>query len=180
VATAIFIFPVIYFFKSRMRLKQGNGLQYLRRKRPPPANWNDDSDTGATKPECAVNIAFTAPGLAAAALPEESLNTFPQEFREGIAEQSRSRRLGDNGASTPTNWDIGGVTSNGLPKERVHGLLILQASSKEVLSQHRAEHEKQLERYRIAVIRLEEGHRLPRPYRTFWFSGQHISTGDRR
>ncbi len=125
------------------------------------ANWNGDSDAAATKPEFAVNIAFTAPGLAAVALPEESLNTFPQEFREGIAERSRSRRLGDNGASSPTNWDIGGVTSNGLPQERVHGLLILQASSKEVLSQHRAEHEKQLERYRIAVIRLEEGHRLP-------------------
>ena len=133
------------------------------------ANWSGDSDGVTDKPECALNIAFTALGLSAIGLRDESLNTFPQEFREGMTEESRSRRLGDNGSSAPTNWDIGGVALNGVPRDRVHVLLILQAPSKEVLSLQRLEQEERMRLYGIAVIRAEEGRRLPDQTEHFGF-----------
>lgn len=158
-----------YLFLQIEDAEKARGWLSIMAEKTTNANWGGDSNRAGGKPQCAVNVAFTAPGLAAMALPEESLGTFPQEFREGIAEHSRSRRLGDNGASAPANWDIGGLTANGLPRERVHALLILQASSKEVLSLHRAEHEKRMEQHRIAVIRVEEGHRRPHHAEHFGF-----------
>jgi hypothetical protein len=79
----------------------------------------DRRQSAGEKPKCALNIAFSSSGLKALELPDETINTFPQEFREGITEPSRSRRLGDNGNSDPLHWDIGGVTADGLLKERI-------------------------------------------------------------
>jgi Dyp-type peroxidase family len=63
---------------------------------------------GATiKPVSAVNVAFTAAGLAASGLPARVLCTFPPEFQEGIDEPSRSRVLGDTDGSAPAEWELG-------------------------------------------------------------------------
>ncbi|MGW2599939.1 Dyp-type peroxidase [Streptomyces klenkii] len=48
------------------------------------------------------NIAFTYTGLAALGVPEDSLASFPQEFRAGMA--ARKDVLGDAGASDPASW----------------------------------------------------------------------------
>ncbi|MFI6502050.1 Dyp-type peroxidase [Nonomuraea typhae] len=48
------------------------------------------------------NIVFTYTGLAALGVPEESLESFPQEFRYGMA--ARKDVLGDVGASDPAQW----------------------------------------------------------------------------
>ena len=46
-----------------------------------------------------ITLAFTWNGLRALGVPEESLATFPAEFREGMA--ARADILGDTGAKHP-------------------------------------------------------------------------------
>ena len=48
-------------------------------------------------------VALTFPGLKALGVPEESLATFPAEFRQGMA--ARAAELGDVGDSAPENWE---------------------------------------------------------------------------
>lgn len=50
-----------------------------------------------------VSVAFTHRGLAALGAPQRSLDSFPAEFREGMA--ARARELGDTGASAPEHWE---------------------------------------------------------------------------
>src|SRR5215469_800063 len=83
------------------------------------ADWGTDGNV--KRPDWTLNVAFTAGGLADLGL--SSLETFPQEFREGMSEQHRARRLGDQGGSAPEKWDLGG------PGSTIHALLILQAAS---------------------------------------------------
>ena len=60
------------------------------------------------RPECALQVAFTADGLRALDLSAEMLGGFSPEFLSGLAgEPSRSRRLGDVGASAPVRWSWG-------------------------------------------------------------------------
>jgi Dyp-type peroxidase family len=58
-------------------------------------------------PPPAVNVAFTAAGLAALGLPPSVICTFPPEFQDGITHPRRSRILGDTDASAPATWEIG-------------------------------------------------------------------------
>ena len=60
------------------------------------------------KPTSAVNVAFTAAGLAALGLPERVRCTFPPEFQDGIATPARSAILGDTEESAPAQWEFGG------------------------------------------------------------------------
>ena len=50
-----------------------------------------------------VTVAFTFRGLVALGVPQESLETFAPEFREGMA--ARATALGDVGESSPANWE---------------------------------------------------------------------------
>jgi deferrochelatase/peroxidase EfeB len=76
------------------------------------------------KPAVAVNIAFTADGLAALALPPLVRCTFPVEFQEGIAREHRSRILGDTEESDPARWELGGTA---LPP--LHAVVLVHADS---------------------------------------------------
>ncbi|MDQ2638328.1 MAG: peroxidase, partial [Actinomycetota bacterium] len=49
-----------------------------------------------------VTLAFTWNGLRALGVPDESLQTFPEEFRAGMA--SRADILGDTGTCAPEHW----------------------------------------------------------------------------
>lgn len=51
-----------------------------------------------------LGIAFTHVGLKALGLPQSSLDSFPHEFREGMA--ARAAILNDCGANAPTNWEV--------------------------------------------------------------------------
>ncbi len=123
------------------------------------AGWRGGSRKAARESDCAVNLAFTAPGLRAIGLPQDSFDTFPEEFRQGMAEASRSRRLGDNDASEPNHWEFGGSGGNGVPQDRIHVLLILQTPSRAALDRCRAEHEEAMKQHGIAVIWAEVGYR---------------------
>ncbi|MGX5185830.1 Dyp-type peroxidase [Streptomyces avermitilis] len=48
-------------------------------------------------------VALSFQGLKALGVPEESLATFPEEFREGMA--ARAEYIGDIGESAPENWE---------------------------------------------------------------------------
>lgn len=66
-----------------------------------------------------VTLAFTWTGLRALGVPEASLATFPDEFREGMA--ARADILGDTGANAPEHW-VGGLAG-----DDVHAIAILFA-----------------------------------------------------
>jgi deferrochelatase/peroxidase EfeB len=72
------------------------------------------------KPECFVNVAFTAAGLAALGVSAQELTTFDAAFQRGAANPDTAKKVGDTGDSAPANW-IGGL-SNGAA---VHILLSL-------------------------------------------------------
>jgi Dyp-type peroxidase family len=50
-----------------------------------------------------VTVAFTYQGLQALGVPQESLDSFAPEFRQGMA--ARAAELGDVGDSSPANWE---------------------------------------------------------------------------
>jgi Dyp-type peroxidase family len=66
-----------------------------------------------------VTVAFTWTGLRALGVPEQSLATFPAEFREGMA--SRATILGDTGDNSPQYW------GGGLADDQLHAIAILFA-----------------------------------------------------
>ena len=80
-----------------------------------------------------VTVAFTCNGLRALGVPEASLATFPEEFRQGMA--ARAQMLGDAGANHPDRW-VGGLASPDLD-----AIVILFARNAAERERCRAEHE---------------------------------------
>ncbi len=126
--------------------------------------WDINEKGKAKKPNSAVNIAFTAPGLLALGLPQDSLLTFPQEFREGMAQADRSRRLGDSGGSDPSRWEVGGPSN-----EPVHLLIILQTLTENELGSMRTEFAETMAKSGIKLICQEDAHRLADESEPFGF-----------
>lgn len=64
-----------------------------------------DSATAPTDPakQAWVSLGLTYQGLKALGVPDPSLGTFPQAFREGMA--ARAASIGDVGESGPENWE---------------------------------------------------------------------------
>lgn len=72
-------------------------------------------------PDTALQVAFTAPGLAALGVPPEVIDGFSIAFRSGMAHDSRARQLGDSGQNAPARWQWGG------PDDRVDLLAMFYA-----------------------------------------------------
>ena len=81
-----------------------------------------------------ITVAFTWNGLRALGVDEASLNTFPEEFKQGMVAQAQM--LGDTGANHPDNW-LGGLAS-----EKLHAIVILFAHNNAERDRCLAEHEK--------------------------------------
>jgi deferrochelatase/peroxidase EfeB len=64
--------------------------------------------TCSPTPTVALQVAFTAAGLRALDVPADVVAGFSDEFRHGMAEASRSRRLGDVEDDAPGRWAWGG------------------------------------------------------------------------
>ena len=71
-------------------------------------------------PDQALQVAFTAAGLAALGVPRSAWLTFSREFLEGMDDEVRAESLGDRGLNDPKTW-AWGRSSN------VHVLLMLYA-----------------------------------------------------
>ncbi len=69
------------------------------------APWSRDGsiEEGTKKPAATTNIAFSHRGLEKLGLPQQSLQSFPDEFTMGM--EARRDILGDDGVSAPGNWD---------------------------------------------------------------------------
>jgi Dyp-type peroxidase family len=75
------------------------GQELVRRVRTIVASAAPESPAG----DAWVTVAFTFRGLEALAVPRASLDSFPPEFREGMA--ARAALLGDTGPSSPEHWE---------------------------------------------------------------------------
>jgi Dyp-type peroxidase family len=75
------------------------GRKFLRRLTPHIAsatNWWNAANTW-------LEIGISYAGLEALGVPQDSLQSFPEAFRVGMA--ARARQLGDDGVNDPKNWD---------------------------------------------------------------------------
>lgn len=96
---------------------------------PSVAELRDGSDTGKHW----VSVAFTWTGLRALGLSEDSLASFPEEFRQGMA--ARAQVLGDTGDNHPDHW-IDGTAGDDL-----HAIVILFARDEAEREARVAEHD---------------------------------------
>jgi Dyp-type peroxidase family len=80
-----------------------------------------------------VTVAFTCNGLRALGVNEDSLSTFPEEFRQGMA--ARAEILGTTGANHPAHW-VGGLASSEL-----HAIIVLFAQDVGERERCRKQHE---------------------------------------
>ena len=83
-----------------------------------------------------VSVAFTWNGLRALGVDDASLETFPEEFKQGMA--ARAEVLGDTGANHPDNW-VGELAN---PK--LNAIVILFARHSDEQARCKAEHKKLL------------------------------------
>jgi Dyp-type peroxidase family len=93
--------------------------------RPNQARAGDEPSETAS----AVNVGFTAPGLAALGLPASVCCTFPIEFRDGMATPERSAILGDTEESAPERWELGAPA-----QAPIHVALLVHGGSTEALA----------------------------------------------
>jgi len=112
--------------------------------------------TCAHKPEASggerLNVAFTWEGLAHLGLTERELGLFPREFRHGMANELRTRVLGDEGVHHPSTWELGG------PKNpKVHALLMIFADDAPTLEASVARERETLHTHGIAVVHEDRG-----------------------
>ncbi|MDO2970625.1 Dyp-type peroxidase [Mycobacteroides abscessus] len=85
-----------------------------------------------------ITLAFTWNGLRMLGVPEASLATFPEAFREGMA--ARADILGDTGANAPRYW------AGALADEKLHAIAILFARTDEEHQRCVGEHDRLLGR----------------------------------
>jgi len=83
-----------------------------------------------------VTVAFTWNGLRALGVPEASLATFPEEFKQGMV--ARAEMLGDTGVNHPDHW------TGGLASPNLHAIVILFARNAEEHSRCISTHQKLL------------------------------------
>ncbi|MFG2177377.1 Dyp-type peroxidase [Streptomyces abikoensis] len=135
------------------------GRALLRRLLPVTAGGLPDVDPSQ---DAWVAVAFTYEGLRALGVPQESLDSFPRAFREGMA--ARAELIGDVGESAPAQWEAPFGTGD------IH--IALSA-----LSSDTAQLDKELERARVAyedtpgvqVIWQQDVRQLPTGRTTFGF-----------
>ncbi|MGH3291970.1 MAG: Dyp-type peroxidase [Trebonia sp.] len=76
------------------------GQKLVQRLLPVIESARSSSDTAQ---DAWVSVAFTYQGLKALGVPQDSLDSFAPEFRQGMA--ARAAELGDVGLSSPENWE---------------------------------------------------------------------------
>src|SRR4051812_12407614 len=81
-----------------------------------------------------VTVAFTLNGLRALGVDDISLESFPEEFRQGMA--ARAKILGDTGANDPQHWQ------GNLASPDLHAIVILFARDAAERQRCQMEHEK--------------------------------------
>ena len=79
-------------------------------------------------PDAWIAVAISYPGLVALGVPEDSLRSFPEAFRMGMA--GRADTLRDRGLNDPKSWDLP------FGKGQIHIHQRLQRHRREVAAHH--------------------------------------------
>src|SRR5688572_10487046 len=112
--------------------------------------------------DTSVSVALTYEGFKALGVPQESLDSFSWEFRQGMV--ARAKDLGDTGESAPENWEKPLGTGD------VHVVLVVVAPDEERLE---AALERSRKTYRemsgIEAIWRQDCHALPNEKEPFGF-----------
>jgi Dyp-type peroxidase family len=90
----------VYEFLRQLAPVHGKGPAVLR---PEGASRPGAAAPATPLDSTPVTYAFTFPGLKALKVDVETLESFPEPFKEGMA--ARAERLGDTGPSAPEHWD---------------------------------------------------------------------------
>ncbi len=114
------------------------------------------SDGRKIRPDTLLNIALTYKGLAALGLPQDSLDSFSTEFKEGMAEPLRAKLMGDTGDSDPAHWEFG---SSGTGD--IHALLMIFAASAAGLKSATERHRGAFQAHATKELLAQEGFRPP-------------------
>ena len=106
------------------------------------------------KPDSGLNVAFSYTGLAALALPDATLASFPEEFREGMA--ARASVLGDEDESAPANWEAP------LGTRDIHVLVMISGADEQALCAHEQHTRDNIRRAGgLTVVHEDTGNALP-------------------
>jgi Dyp-type peroxidase family len=129
------------------KTRHGRGLlAELRPQVTPATQWQ-------IKPASTLNIALSHRGLKMLGVAKQVRETFPPEFREGMARRAK-KALGDRGGNRPGRWQTG------LRKKDIDVLVMLQATSKHALKLRLRQLEDRVGRYPGVEIRLVQRGRL--------------------
>ncbi|MFM8331768.1 MAG: Dyp-type peroxidase [Candidatus Methylumidiphilus sp.] len=107
-------------------------------------------------PHCTYNIAFTYQGLKELGLPRSSLIGFSREFVSGM--KARKDILGDDGPSSPENWDPIWVGNREEREKDIHIFISLNAKLPNFLEEGYAALLAVIDKYAAGVVILR-GHR---------------------
>jgi Dyp-type peroxidase family len=100
---------------------------------------------------CAVNVAFTHPGLAVFGVPADTLGGLSRHFRDDVvADEHRNRTLGDEDDSRPERWVWGGPPQDSRPA--VHVALLLYAQDETTLKRLHEQHEELFKEAGLQVV----------------------------
>lgn len=143
-------FGAYLFVEVRDRSRAQLWLQQLRTHVTTSVSWRRQAGAAKARPTRTLNVAFTYAGLSALAMSPAALRTFPEEFRVGMAAETRARILGDTGASAPAQWELGGPQN-----EPIHAMLILNARTEADLAAWCGEQRKWLLDTRGGVVGQE-------------------------
>lgn len=105
------------------------------------------------KPATTLNVMLTFAGLGALGLDTRSLESFPKEFKQGMA--ARAELLGDQGATHPRRWEAG------YGKGEIHAALCVYALVSSELDERLAELRHCGEAMGVAVVAEQRAYRHP-------------------
>jgi Dyp-type peroxidase family len=108
-------------------------------------------------------VAFSFAGLRALQLPDATLASFPEEFRQGMA--ARAAVLGDAGESDPSNWE------SPLGTDAIHVLVMISAKHLDALAAHDSRLRESVARHGgLTVVHDDLGNALPGGVEHFGFA----------
>ncbi|UQA62570.1 cytochrome P450 [Polyangium aurulentum] len=104
-------------------------------------------------PACTLNLAFTYKGLEALGLAADELQSFPDDFREGM--RQRATILGDVGENAPERWDL-------LPEQEraLHALVIVYARTPDEANERIDALRAEAETFKVSTLRVVEASSL--------------------
>jgi Dyp-type peroxidase family len=151
--------PYVAFYAALRIDEPQAGRELLRRLLPA---LTSSSDPAAPDKQAFLSVGLTFRGLMALGVPHESLDSFPQVFRQGMA--ARAAEMGDVGEDAPEHWE------SPLGSPDVHVALSLIAPDAERLAAIRARAQAAYRGFAgIEVIWRQEAYALPHERTSFGF-----------